>query len=101
MGSTTKAASHWMDKELLGKEESEVERQERLDAEERAGKDAEQLAAAREKARRDAIMKRLDAEVSVRMKTPGRQQTLLTGTRELNAGVLPSANNTLLTTGKK
>ncbi len=62
-----------------------------------AAKEASDIAAGRETARKDAIRKRLDAEISVRMKQPGRAQTLLSvGSNSL----LPSGSNTLLTTGK-
>ncbi len=61
--------------------------------------DAENLAASQVNMRKDAIKKRLDAEVQLRIRTPGRQQTLLTA--GLGDSLLPGARNTLLSTGKK
>lgn len=53
----------------------------------------------RETARRDAIRKRIDAEVAYRMRSPGKSQTLLTSLSGTNS-LLPTGNNTLLTTGR-
>ncbi len=68
-------------------------------AEAEAVADAENLAASQVNMRKDAIKKRLDAEVQLRIRTPGRQQTLLTA--GLGDSLLPGARNTLLSTGKK
>jgi hypothetical protein len=64
-------------------------------------KDALDTANAKEGARKDAIRKRLDAEVSVRMKSPGRSQTLLTGMERGTQELVPGASATLLTTGRR
>jgi len=52
--------------------------------------------AAYENARKQAIQTRLDSEVALRLRSPGRQQTLLS----LRQGVLPSANNVLKGMGR-
>ena len=67
------------------------------DAEAQSTADARALAEAEVKGKRDAITKRLEAEIQLRSRMPGRAQTLLTG----SANVLPTANNTLLSVGKK
>jgi hypothetical protein len=70
-------------------------------AAEQDAKDAQDMANAKEGARKDAIRKRLDAEVSVRMKAPGRSQTLLTGMERGTQDLVPGASATLLTTGRR
>lgn len=67
-----------------------------------AAMDEKNLKESREQARKDAIRKQIDAEVAMRSGAPGRSQTLLTGMGQGGArSILPGANNTLLTTGKR
>ncbi len=68
------------------------------DAEAQANADAQSLAEAEIKGKRDAIAKRLEAEIQLRTRMPGRSQTLLTNKV---GSTLPGANNTLLSIGKK
>jgi len=49
--------------------------------------DAETLAASQIQQKKDAIRKRLDAEIALRLKSPGRRQTLLTGANAAASGV--------------
>lgn len=67
-------------------------------AEAQATADAQSLAEAEIKGKRDAIAKRLEAEIQLRTRMPGRSQTLLTNKI---GNTLPGANNTLLSIGKK
>ena len=61
------------------------------------GKQEAADAAARQEARVQAVRTRIDQEVALRLRSPGRSQTMLTG--GVGTGILPSARNTLLSPG--
>lgn len=68
------------------------------DAAKQAATDAQNLADAEVQKRKDTIRKRIDAEIQLRTRSPGRSQTILTPTGN---SPTPLAQNTLLTTGTK
>lgn len=65
------------------------------EAEATANADAQALADGQIEKRKEAIRTRVNAEVALRVRQPGRSQTILTS----GNSALPRANNTLLTTG--
>lgn len=69
------------------------------DAAAQAAKDTQAVADAEVEKRKEAIRTRVNAEVALRLRQPGRSQTLLTPAT--GKSPLPSGNNSILTVGSK
>lgn len=69
------------------------------DAAAQSAKDAQTVADAEVEKRKEAIRTRVNAEVALRVRQPGRSQTLLTPAT--GNSPLPRANNSILTVGNK
>lgn len=87
--------------ERVGLVGDRLQRETAGDANAQAQQEENDISAGKETARKDAIRKRLDAEVAMRSKHPGRSQTLLTDYNKTMSNLMPGSSNTLLTTGRR